>query len=507
MQLTSIYEIPQAYSRVFSEDSRVAQQVASMISSLISEMHEKMPWISFSERCKYVYVNSRPLVMEDILYLKKFVDNETTHLLGIASMNTNGYVREAAMLDLEKFPDPHTLPYLLMRLNDWVPSISQKALSICQSKLGEFHPIEWLKNYPLIQWLETTHRARLDLFQQDLLQYIARKEFRLEVLNYLEKASVKANLFYWKTLSTEHLISNGILEVLLKNKYPEVRGLGVSFLANTRDYDNHLRKLCDDPSLRVRYLAVRSIPKDQWPAYKSLYEHMLCDSARKLREYSRFVLSSLYAQDFRPKYKEYLKETHTSNKLGALLGWLEVVQIDDSREIENITQHPSSKVRLAAYKALSRIALPKTSKPFLSGIRDSNSKVRKFCAQVLRSMANEVKEETVALLKDPRPEVRVLAVAILSGLTPGEFLKNILQTISLNDAITRDHAWEILKKWYWKHRVRPYFSLSPILYDEVTALYQKVNEGGVVPCRCASFWRGSDEAGGVPELLKLLRPK
>lgn len=130
MHLRSIYEIPSAYSYLFSKDSVVSLQSSHIISSLIDEIYERISWINFAQTCKYVYVNNRPLLLEDLQQLENLPDDEKVHLLGIASMNASGYVREAAIQSLEKLDNPKIIPYLLMRLNDWVPTIREKSLNI-----------------------------------------------------------------------------------------------------------------------------------------------------------------------------------------------------------------------------------------------------------------------------------------------------------------------------------------------------------------------------------------
>ena len=48
-------------------------------------------------------------------------------LLGLASFHFNGHVREAAVSELALRTDATELPFLLIRLNDWVPQVRELA--------------------------------------------------------------------------------------------------------------------------------------------------------------------------------------------------------------------------------------------------------------------------------------------------------------------------------------------------------------------------------------------
>lgn len=78
----------------------------------------------------------------------------TPGALGALSWHRNGWIRQAA---LERLPDG--LPFLLLRLNDWVEPIRRIALQRLEALLQPEHAADLAHWFPLVAWLETCGRA------------------------------------------------------------------------------------------------------------------------------------------------------------------------------------------------------------------------------------------------------------------------------------------------------------------------------------------------------------
>ena len=70
-----------------------------------------------------------PLVKEN------FPPKIGAHILGIASFDPDGYLREAALKEMEQLDTGNILPYVLLRLNDWVPQVATLAQDILKKML------------------------------------------------------------------------------------------------------------------------------------------------------------------------------------------------------------------------------------------------------------------------------------------------------------------------------------------------------------------------------------
>ncbi|MDF2700864.1 MAG: hypothetical protein K0Q49_2427 [Haloplasmataceae bacterium] len=184
----------------------------------------------------------------------KFIDrnkNNTMKILCILSFNKNGYMRYNALVELKNYDFNLTMPYFLLRVNDWVDLISNYATKIvidnltCQFNDGYFSSIitiEKIKKYER-QKLNTYH-IELELndyllksdstkliyaFQREnnikckriLLEYLIKKDDVL-VVNFLKKYQHHDNYINSKINSylEKKLTKNDFFIYLKNSKHP-----------------------------------------------------------------------------------------------------------------------------------------------------------------------------------------------------------------------------------------------------------------------------------------------
>lgn len=500
----SLGDIPQLCIELLDENKVIAQEAASKITQLITHNYAKINWSAFDQSCRYILPPERLKIFASPKWLAHVQDcssEEKAHIFGIISMNANGYLREEALNILTHLPTPAIIPYIILRLNDWVPPIRTQALIGCQHRLFTFHPTDLIRNFTLMRWLRLANRANLSPFQKGLYDYISAPNFRKEIFPYLRTASVKENLFYWDLLKGHLTTSPDLLTPCLTNKHPEVR----CWLLNTLPHGKHLQfiqeQLLQDSSIRVQYAALRSIPQQYRANYRPSFEKSLIHKSKKIREYSRFVLSSLEYHDFRNIYKNMLNTTPPKDHPRALAGWCEVAIYDDLPPLQELLTHSHNKVRLTAFQAFARLEVTKNPDPYLVGIRDNNAKVRSICVKELQQMAYVVQEQMASLLQTPHPKIQPAALMVLSGLRPPEVLKYIFVALIIWDQSLKYVAWNALHRWYSRYYVRPYFKITPPLHGELTALYQKIDKENSIPLEFQGLWYG------LNGFLKMFQPK
>src|ERR1019366_1318107 len=75
------------------------------------------------ESLKYIKID-----IADINHYKMFFVPDTyLQLLGIASLNQNGYTREKAIKKLADSKNPNAIKFILLRLGDWVTAVRETA--------------------------------------------------------------------------------------------------------------------------------------------------------------------------------------------------------------------------------------------------------------------------------------------------------------------------------------------------------------------------------------------
>jgi len=93
--------------------------------------------------------------------LLNFNPEVSVHLLGVASLNYSGYIREKALKLSSGLPDSRIIPYILLRLSDWVLPVRNLALHILKSKFTAENFDAFIDNFYLIDKLQNVSRVDL----------------------------------------------------------------------------------------------------------------------------------------------------------------------------------------------------------------------------------------------------------------------------------------------------------------------------------------------------------
>jgi len=86
-------------------------------------------------------------------------DEASASLLGVSSFHESGYVREAAINRLNLITSGAELPFLLFRINDWVPNVRDAAYRAINSRLQPKYCHCFIENLTLIARLKQAGRA------------------------------------------------------------------------------------------------------------------------------------------------------------------------------------------------------------------------------------------------------------------------------------------------------------------------------------------------------------
>ena len=107
------------------EVSRSAAEAVSKLTRLLSP--SELPWLDLVMRERSPYRWSYPSAWAELkpdqLHLLERFGSESVYALGMASMHFSGYVRDEALRKLSDAQGGTELPFLLLRLNDWVQEV------------------------------------------------------------------------------------------------------------------------------------------------------------------------------------------------------------------------------------------------------------------------------------------------------------------------------------------------------------------------------------------------
>jgi hypothetical protein len=104
----------------------------------------------------------------------------------MASFHQSGYVREAAINRLAPITSGAELPFLILRVNDWVSNIRDAAYQAIRSRLKPEYARSFIENLTLVSRLEEAGRADHKPLLQAIYQLLQSGECRSALLESLK---------------------------------------------------------------------------------------------------------------------------------------------------------------------------------------------------------------------------------------------------------------------------------------------------------------------------------
>ena len=337
-------------------------------------------------------------------------------LLVLLSGHPSGYVREAAVLGLEGLTMPWVLPALGERLNDWVDPVRRAAFRAMRGFLSAEHAAVLVGSLDLLDGLRrrrrADHQAVLDQIDMVLREPAARP-------------SVQAGL-----ASPNPVIRRGCYAALLHGADPDPwlawglesadpwivlrAAVAIRALSPERVPAGWLDRMADCPHRPVRQLAVEMIGQ-QGDAAR--LRGFLVDCSPTLREFARYyltrILGAFEAKEF---YREVLAAASDLRRPWLLAGLGETGDGDDVPALLSHLAHPRPLTRLAALRALARLAPPALVDPFLAALADRSDRIRQVAAAALAARRSELPAGRLAAWAGSAgPAARRCVVHLLAG--------------------------------------------------------------------------------------------
>lgn len=332
------------------------------------------------------------------------VDDEAAiACLGVMSCAADGRVREQAVARLARSPSPGAVPWLLLRVNDWVPAVRTRAATAVVDRARSANAAVLVANLELVTRLESCGRAD----HTPLVRAV-----RAALLEPAARDAVVSELAHGST---------------------GVRALCVDLLLAAEDVEpaEVARLVRHDPAARVRLLAARACRRrlgpgsfgaafevlgaDLYPPIRremleGLVEHepalsreellaALLDRAPGVRDLARYFLEHGEPPiDVASVYRGHIAREVGRELPVSLLGLGETGSADDAAIVAHFVNHAVAAVRRAAVHALARLA-PEASTELLRGlIHDPSPSVSREAAEALRPRVHRI--DAAALWQD-----------------------------------------------------------------------------------------------------------
>lgn len=432
-------QIPRIFEWVFNEDITVATKCAGAIDRQLNKE------VSFQNKTLYLSFRYVHLKKDHLKVFNKFEEKLKLSLLCIASMNSNGYVREEALNGLLANPNQFTFPFILFRLSDWVSAIRLKAESAIQVIIQNEEPEFLIKNHKLIDWLLRIERSDLQHIHNHIIQSIFSDRNTESIIKSIYKYSDGEKFFIFKNLITRGKLECALDEIL-SDKNNLIRLLAVRNI----DFIDNIqvaKKLLNDRSQKIKQYTINRIPNNKVNELKDEIYQLIFDTSSGVRASARLLLTKHGNYNFREIYREALEIKPNS---GCILGLAEVGSKSDTIMIEGFLKSKVVKLRASSLLALSILDYGYSKElSFQLLLNDNSNTVKRICSIIIqRETSTDDLEKLRTIYDIGQNETKRFILKTISHYggwsIVGDFLKGILES----DTNLRQMSYSLLNGWY-----------------------------------------------------------
>ncbi|HTU25915.1 MAG TPA: hypothetical protein VMF30_10990 [Pirellulales bacterium] len=404
------------FGMLFDRSAGVAEAASECLHRLAiavppEDVPELADWYTRADWWNY-YERWRQLRVADVARLPK-TGSSRAGVLGLVSFHRDGYVREAAVRELAKIGNGFELPFLLLRVNDWVPQVRAEAQAAVALRMREDNLPAFVRNLPLLVRLAGSTRASKAGVFEWLVDHLVRLEHFGSLKNLIQESARPVSRKCFRQaiqITGSHQVelvwlglrSNDIaLRLLAARAAPNV-------LAPT-DLDAALETMEHDGFMPIRREALLARIADEGEAATAPLEAALMDRNASLRELARFHLARRGRNDFAARYR--LALSADGSKSIALAGLAETGSESDLELVRPYLTSRFPNERFAAVRALVRLGGAKAAGELAEFLAGDHAKITAAARQGLEAAeATYDAERMEALLDDSRPHVRRAAV-------------------------------------------------------------------------------------------------
>ena len=154
--------------------------------------------------------------------------------LTLTTFHPDGWVRAAALSELQgRFPEA-ALPFLVLRLTDWVPPVRSQASRACEESILAGNERAWTRGLALLELLERTARARSPDLRARAHGLLATEQGRVSLREALGSTDTLVRAFAFRELLAGPERGAGLVSAALQDADPRINRLGAAELTPTR---------------------------------------------------------------------------------------------------------------------------------------------------------------------------------------------------------------------------------------------------------------------------------
>lgn len=373
-------------------------------------------------------------------------------VLGLLAAHPSGYVRQAAVQRLALLGGGDELPPLLLRANDWVVPVRDRAVAALHARITPGYAEHWMRALPLVLRLRATGRADGSPLVDAVLALLASDDARELLWHGLESRHADVRRATFGVLRARGRVSlDRLVTASLRSRDAMLRLMGAQAMAelDTAFLINALPDLLHDGFPGVRLAGLRLAAERTDTVLLREFLGALLDRSAAIRAEARSALDRRNPMDFAAFYRDRVLAEQEPRLAEAVAGLAETGTADDAHLVAPLAGHARPRVRAATLRALDRLAGNAAVPALVRAVGDASPSVSTAAAAALHPRATLADAAALdAWLRDTHPvHVRRNALSVLARRGKWDALVSILRTLADGEPGLRTSARRYLDRW------------------------------------------------------------
>ena len=378
---------------------------------------------------------------------------DSTSTLGVATFHSSGHVRAAAVQQLDARGGDDALPYLLVRVNDWVTPVAEYARAAVVRRTG-FSPATWVVCLPLVvRLMQATRREHTEVVNA-VFAFLRQPASRLALeigCAAPDRGTRRVSFRLAREGAGDDLAT--VIARAYQDHDPIVRFEALRDAAERLDdasLGSVLNGAAYDTFAPIRRAALL-VAEGRIPAeVLERSKRALLDRSPSVRELARFLVAK-YDQGLAvvDVYRALVRSGTSAAVDVALAGLAETGSASDASRVTPFLTHRRAAIRAQAIRTLGRLSADTAADTFLTALSDPSPRVTHAARDVLQQHADLIDYGTVASAVRSSPHAHTRLDALRLGDALGWWPSLILSLEaagSVDDALAHE-ACERVKRW------------------------------------------------------------
>ncbi len=435
-----------------SADDEEIHQIISELSPLdLATLDQRVreSWVAY----RYYDLNNwQALRPSDISRLAQ--SKFAASLLGLASLHSNGYVREAATCALAAQRSGKELSFLLIRLNDWVTQVRSVAELAVTERISTDYAVHFLANIGLVLHLRACGRVDRKFVDDicGLLRLPECKEALRAGMNSEDRAIRRIS--YQLAAEADPSTRLEIVRALMTDPDAVARSWAVRHLIPNvlpDELPDVALPLLNDKFMPIRRDALWAVATKRPDLAAEPLRRALLDSHVSMREVARQFVAIANVADTRSFYIEALERGTDSNRYAAICGLGETGESSDASRIAPFLDSQVPKIRRAAVYAVAKLDTEGHLSRLVGFLSDEKASIAREAMKALLSRVRQIPIEDLERLVETGSNFHTRRNALALMLVVGKWqrLPLLLLTCVDNDGKLASLATRAVRDWFF----------------------------------------------------------